>query len=330
MEEREWLSSLKIYEGADNRKSLIQLITTLVAYFSLITAMFFLVTMDYPYWIVLLLSIPAAGFHVKIFIIMHDCCHHSFFTRTWMCFLAGQICGIITYTPFFDWQRTHGIHHASVANLDKRGIGDVWVMTVEEYRAAPAPVKILYRAFRHPLFLFGIAPVLLFIVVYRFPHKNMRRRDLASILFTDIAIALVIILVYFTVGIMAFIRVFLPVFVLAYSSGMWLFYIQHQFKNVYWSHAETWDRVQAAMKGSSFYNLPALLRWFSGSIGYHHIHHLKPAIPNYRLKKCYKAIPELQDITPITILTSFRSLFLSLWNEKTGELVSFKDSKNIT
>jgi len=323
MEEREWLSLIKHYEGADNKKSNLQLLVTFTSYFAIIAAMFALVIMDYPYWTVLLLSLPAAGFQVRIFIFLHDCSHNSYYKSSRACSITGTICGIITFTPFYDWQRSHGIHHASVSNLDKRGTGDIWTMTVDEYRKASTWVKIQYRIFRNPVFLFGIAPVFLFLIIYRLPHKGMRKKDLISIIFTNVMLALIITAAYFTVGITAYIKVFLPVITLATIFGMWLFFIQHQFKKVYWSHSGDWTPVKAAMEGSSFYRLPAVLRWFSGSIGYHHIHHLKPRVPNYRLRQCYNDIPELQKIIPVTLFAGFRSLFLYLWDEKTGEMVNY-------
>ncbi|HNX24615.1 MAG TPA: fatty acid desaturase [Spirochaetota bacterium] len=319
----EWLSSLKEYEGADNNESFMQLAITFLLYFCLIAFMFYLVLYNYPYWIVILTAFPAAGLHVKIFIILHDCCHNSYFKSPRTCSIIGHICGFITFTPFYDWQRSHGIHHASVSNLERRGVGDLWTMTVEEYRSSSLLRRIQYRIYRNAFFLFGVAPLLLFVVVYRLPHQNMRRKDLFSIIITDIMIAVIIATAYFTVGLIPYLEVFIPVVTVASISGMWLFFIQHQFKKVYWSHSGNWDPVKAAMDGSSFYNLPGILRWFSGSIGYHHIHHLKPRIPNYKLRKCYNNIPELQEITPISIFAGFRSLFLYLWDEKTGELVNF-------
>jgi omega-6 fatty acid desaturase (delta-12 desaturase) len=319
----EWLFSLKLYEGADNKRSILQLTITLILYFILITAMFYLVIYNYPYSVVMLAAFPAAGLHVKIFIILHDCCHNSYFNSPRVCSIIGHICGIITFTPFYDWQKSHGIHHASVSNLEKRGVGDLWTMTVDEYRSSSLPRRIQYRVYRNCLFLFGVAPLLLFLVIYRLPHKNMRRKDMISIVFTDVMIVLIITGFYFTTGILIYLKVFFPVITIASISGMWLFFIQHQFKTVYWAHSGNWDPVRAAMEGSSFYNLPGILRWFSGSIGYHHIHHLKPRIPNYRLRKCYNEIPVLRDITPISIFAGLRSLFLYLWDEKSGELVNF-------
>jgi omega-6 fatty acid desaturase (delta-12 desaturase) len=229
-------------------------------------------------------------------------------------------------TPFFDWQRNHGIHHANVANLDKRGNGDVWTMTLNEYRSAKFRDRLRYRFFRNPFFLFGIAPPLLFFILYRFPRKSTRRKDYFSIILTNIALALIIVAAYYTVGIKNYFAVQLPILLISTPIGVWLFYIQHQFENVYWDHSDGWDLINAAINGSSFYNLPGPLRWFTGNIGYHNIHHLKPRIPCYNLKRCYDNVPDLHYIVPITLSASFKSLHLHLWDEDTKKLISFKEA----
>lgn len=324
MKNPEWLSDLKKYESSVGSKSILQLSVNLFSFLIIITIMFYLILHDYPYWTVLLLSLPAAGFHIRLFIIMHDCGHNSFFKSSKACSVIGIICGILTFTPYNDWRKSHAQHHSSVSNLDQRGKGDIWTMTVSEYKSSPILTKIKYRIFRNPFFLFGLAPMFLFLVLYRFPHKNIGKKELKSVLFTDLILIAIITLMIFTVGIKAYLLVFLPITFIAFTTGTWLFYVQHQFKKVYWEKADLWDRVKAAMKGSSFYKLPLLLRWFSGNIGYHHIHHLSPRIPNYNLPVCFKNIPELRNVIPMTLFSSFKSLFLNLWDEESKELVSFR------
>ena len=325
----EWLSQLRQYEGADVKKSIIQIITSFVPYLALMTTMFLMYNYGYPYWIVLLLSLIASFFLVRIFIILHDCSHNSYFDSPRACSLVGHICGILTFSSPSDFRHTHGTHHATVANLEKRGTGDIWTMTVDEYRSAGRWKRFVYRVSRNPFVVFGIGSFILFLLWNRIPPKNAQKKVFFSIIFIDIIIALTIVAAFFTVGIKSYLAVQLPVLCMAASMGVWLFFVQHQFEDVYWSHNEDWDPFKAAMKGCSFYNLPGPLRWFSGSIGYHHVHHLRPRIPNYNLKKCYSDISGLQEIKPISLWKGFRSVFLHLWDEKTGKLVSFSRAKKI-
>ena len=323
MPEDEWIASLKLYVGADKRKSIRQFSLTLFLYAILVASMIFVVVTGRPYWMALCLALPAAGFHVKLFIIMHDCGHNSFFNSPKVCTWIGRICAVITFTPYFDWRRTHARHHATVSNLENRGVGDVWTMTLEEFRSSSKWKRFRYRLFRNPVFLFLIAPTLQFLLGFRFPLRDTNRKSLWSVLYTDLFLGVIIGIYAFTIGITAYLKVILPVTFLAGIAGFWLFYIQHQFRKVYWAHNRDWDSLRAAMEGSSFYKLPGVLRWFSGSIGFHHIHHLNSRIPNYKLRKCNAEIPEVREITPITIHASLRSLFLHLWDEESGELVRF-------
>ena len=322
-----WVSTLKPYEGGNRKKSLIQLILTLTVYIALISFMFVLVLFGYPYWLIILAAIPTAGFHVKTFIIMHDCSHNSYFRNPKTCIYVGRICGLLTFTPFYQWKRDHAIHHASVSNLEKRGVGDVWTMTVQEYKDSPPLKKIWYRIFRNPVFLFAIVPVILFLIIFRLPRRRSGKKELASILSTDAALIVIILIFSLFLGFQNYWLVYLPVVILSTISGVWLFYIQHQFRSVYWAHSKDWNSIRAAMEGSSFYKLPGILRWFSGNIGYHHIHHLNPRIPNYNLKRCYNEVPEVREITPITMVGSLRSAFISLWDEESGKLVNYRSLK---
>jgi acyl-lipid omega-6 desaturase (Delta-12 desaturase) len=328
MEKPQWFIKLKNYEGANLNKSILQIFSSIVPFFALLAGMYLLIKNGYPYWTVLILALFAAGFHVRIFIIFHDCVHYSFFRSRLACDIMGHITGILTFTAFYDWQRSHVIHHGTVGNLEKRGIGDVWTMTVAEYKSAGKGKRLRYRLFRHPVFLFIIAPILLFLISNRIPKKNRRKKELFSIIFTNIMILLVILAVSFTIGFKYYLAIQLPVIVIAAISGVWLFYIQHQFENPYWANNSEWDPTKAAMAGSSYYKLPGILRWFSGNIGFHHIHHLRPRIPNYLLRNCYKNIAELQDIKPITLWHSFNLMFLQLLDEKSGKLVSISSITN--
>ncbi len=320
----EWVVELSKFEDSGIEKSLRQTIATFIAYFTLLAAMYLLLHYGYPYWTALLLAPVAALFGVKIFIILHDCSHKSYLGRSVSgCFILGHLCGILTFTSFFAFRRSHLIHHATVSNLEKRGAGDIWTLTVKEYLAAPAWKRAVYRIFRNPFFLFGIAPTLLFILTNRFPKMIDRSKEVWSIIFTDLSLALIILAAHFTIGLKLYLAIQLPVIYLAAGFGVWIFYIQHQFENAYWSHNDQYDGHRAAMEGSSFYKLPRVLDWFSGSIGYHHLHHVNFRVPNFNIKDCYSQTPQLQQVHPITVWEGFRHMRLALWDEDAGKLVSF-------
>jgi omega-6 fatty acid desaturase (delta-12 desaturase) len=320
----EWAAKLVQYETSSVKKIIWQIASAFVPYLALLTIMFFMFSNGYPYGAVLAFSPLAALFLVKIFIILHDCCHKSYLKGSPVgCFILGHICGVFTFTSFFDFRQSHVIHHATVANLDKRGIGDIWTMTAEEYRLASSGIKFVYRVFRNPLFLFIIAPPLKFILTQRFPNRISRRKELLSIFFTDFMITLIILVAHFTIGINAYIAVQLPVICIASTLGVGIFYINHQFENAYWARDKECNRIIAALRGSSFYKFPGILAWFTDSIEYHHIHHLNFRIPNYNLKRCYEDIDELHKMKPLILRDALRSMFLALWDERTEKLISF-------
>jgi omega-6 fatty acid desaturase (delta-12 desaturase) len=324
MERLGWVIQLSKFEDAGIKKSIKQVITSFVPYFVLLALMYLLLIRDYSYWLVLLISPLASLFLVRIFIILHDCSHKSYLGRSLSgCFILGHICGILTFTSFFAFRRSHVIHHATVANLEKRGVGDIWTLTVDEYLSAPLWKRLLYRVFRHPFFIFGVAPTLLFIFSNRLPKRVDRLKEILSIIFTDIMLILIIIAAKFTIGLRTYLAIQLPVIYFAAAFGVWIFYIHHQFKDVYWSHNDKYDVFRAAMNGSTFYKLPVILRWFSGNIGYHHVHHMNFRIPNFNLKDCYDQTLQLQQITSTNVSEGFRCMRLALWDEATGKLVSF-------
>jgi omega-6 fatty acid desaturase (delta-12 desaturase) len=285
-------------------------------------------SLQYSYWLTLVLLIPAAGFLVRIFIIFHDCGHGSFFESKAANRNVGFFLGVLTFTPGESWWHAHAVHHATVGNLDKRGVGDVMTMTVEEYQNSKWLTKAVYAFFRYPLVMFGLGPIFIFMLRQRIPHPGAKWKEIRSVILTDLALAGIAWGLIAAFGWKAYVLIQLPVMWLAGLFGIWLFYIQHQYESVYWSRSPQWDFISAAMKGSSFFKLPRLLNWFSGNIGYHHIHHLNPSIPNYNLPKCYKANPALQEVPTISLLTSFRSLGLRLWDEGAQKMVGFKISNN--
>jgi acyl-lipid omega-6 desaturase (Delta-12 desaturase) len=275
------------------------------------------------YWITVPLAILAGAFLVRVFIIFHDCGHGSFFkskrANNWVGFLTGML----TFTPFYHWRWEHAIHHATAGHLDKRGTGDVWTMTVQEYLEASRWKRLAYRLARNPFVLFVIAPVYLFLVRQRFPVAKANRRERHSVYWMNLAILGMAAAMSAIFGIVPYLIIQLVVTATAGAAGVWLFYVQHQFEGVYWERGDEWDPTTAALKGSSFYKLPRILQWFSGNIGFHHIHHLSSRIPNYNLERCHRAHPLFQSVKPITLFSSLKSFTFRLWDEQHKKLVSF-------
>lgn len=324
MEKPSFYLKAKEYAIPNLNKSVTQIVSSLIFYFSTIGLMYFLVKRGVPYIFTFILSILGAGFLIKIFIIFHDCTHGSYFKSRKACEIVGNICGVLSFTSFNDWQHTHAVHHSTVGNLEKRGIGDVWTMTLEEYNNSSNNKKFLYRIFRNPVFLFLIAPFFLFLILNRFPSVAFRKKDIKSLLITDISLILIFLLCYFTIGVKFYLLIQIPILYFASLGGVYLFYVQHQFEDVYWEHNKNYDRYTAAFKGSSFFKLPKLLNYFSGNIGYHHIHHLNPSIPNYNLKNCYNNVLEFQEVKPVTLIEAFKTISLKLYDEKSKKLIGFR------
>lgn len=316
-----WQKAIAKYQTPELWRSSWQLINTLVPY--AVVWYLMVLSLKVSYWLTLGLGVIAAGLLLRIFIIFHDCGHGSFFksqnaNRFW-----GFVTGVLTFTPNSFWWREHAQHHASAGNLDDRGIGDIWTMTVEEYLNAPKWKQLHYRITRNPLILFIIGPSILFLFVHRLSDNKTSKQGVRSVQLTNIAILAVGALISSFIGLPEYLAIQLPIMMMAASAGVWLFYVQHQFEGVYWERDPNWDYVDEALKGSSFYKLPKILQWFTGNIGFHHIHHLSPRIPNYYLEKCYNEIPIFQDIKPVTLLTSFKSITYRLWDEKNQRLVGF-------
>lgn len=324
----EWIEIVSRYNKPDNRKSWWQVINSAGSYIVMWILMIW--SLKYSYWITLVLAVPAAGFLVRTFIIFHDCGHGSFFRSKRLNAIVGVITGLLVFTPYHRWHRDHHIHHQTVGNLDKRGIGDVATLTVDEYRNRSWLQRFLYRLYRNPFFLFGLAPLLLFVVLYRFPKKYMSVREHVYVQLTNLALVLIVFSMIMAIGWKAYLMIQIPVLYIATVHGVWLFYVQHQFRHVKWSDSSGWDYRTMALEGSSFFRLPAALNWFTGNIGYHHIHHLSPLIPNYNLKKCNDENELFREIKPITFRTAFESLILRLWDEKKGMLVSFREWRRAT
>lgn len=321
----DWKQIVRKYQVPSKWKSTWQLTNTLVPYAGLWVAMYF--AMGVSWWLVIPLAILAAGFHIRTFIIFHDCTHGSFFKSKRANEIVGFITGVITLTSFHHWRWEHSVHHSSAGDLDRRGMGDVWTLTVQEYLEASRWKRFAYRLARNPIVLFGIAPMVLFIVLERFPAKKASKRDRRGLMMTNIAILLVAIGLASIFGIAPYLIIQLSILQVATTAGVWLFYVQHQFEDVYWDRKDEWDFSKAALDGSSFYKLPKVLQWFSGNIGYHHIHHLSPRIPNYELERAHNAEPLFNRVKPLTVRTSLKSLNFRLWDEAKRKLTTFKEVK---
>jgi omega-6 fatty acid desaturase (delta-12 desaturase) len=320
-----WRAQIEKYQTPSVIKSSWQLVNSLIPYFFLLTLMVY--SLDISYWLTLGLSLPTAGFLVRIFIINHDCGHGSFFSSERANAFWGSITAFLCFCPFYFWKHEHAIHHLNTGNLDRRGHGDIWTMTVNEYQMAPWRTRLFYRIYRNPIVLFSFGALYIFIVDYRFaietPQASVTKKIRKSVNRTNFALFLALLLAHFTVGLKAFLLVQLPVLFLTTVAGGWMFYVQHQFEGVYWARKKEWDYLEACLAGSSFYNLNSILTWFTGSIGFHHIHHLSSKIPNYNLKRCHKENEIFQRVSQLTLLSSFRCLSLRLWDEQKGKLVGY-------
>jgi omega-6 fatty acid desaturase (delta-12 desaturase) len=322
-----WYRNLARYAQPNFRKSLWQLFNTFIPYCIMWALMLRTVQLGYSYWITLALAVVAGGILVRIFILFHDCCHGSFFASRRANTILGYISGILTFTPFEDWRYSHNLHHATAGNLDRRGAGAIRTMTKEEFLAAPIRKRLAYRIYRNPFVLFGPGAVLLFLFFQRFTTEGAGKRERSSVLFTNLALLAVLTAASLTIGFQTYVLIQLPVIVIGGAFGLWLFYIQHQFEDVYWARQEVCAPLRVALEGSSYLKLPKVLQWFTGNIGLHHIHHVRPNIPNYNLQQCYDEIPAFQAIKPITIRTSFRSLRLSLYDEEQQKMIGFRALK---
>jgi omega-6 fatty acid desaturase (delta-12 desaturase) len=320
-----WQDAVAPYASPDLLRSLWQVINTLVPFFTLWYLM--IRSVEISYWLTLLLALPTAGFMVRSFIIFHDCGHGSFFKSRKANEVLGIITGIINFIPYHRWRHDHAVHHATAGDLDRRGVGDVYTMTVAEYLQAPWWKKFGYRVMRNPLALFLAGPLIVFLITQRIPLPGQGRRETAGVWWTNLALAVIIGLLCWLVGWQTYLMVQLPVLMLATGSGVWLFYVQHNFDPTYWEHQDQWQFVKAGLDGSSFYKLPTLLQWFTGNIGFHHIHHLSPKIPNYKLPECHNQNP-IFHVKPMTLWFSLKSLRLRLWDEHNARMVGWNALKN--
>lgn len=308
-------------------KSVWQLINTVVPF----VVLWYLAykSLSVSYLLALVPSLLAAGFMTRIFIIFHDCTHYSFFKSRRANRIVGTCMGVLTLFPFDQWGHEHAIHHATSGNLDKRGTGDIWTLTVDEYVAAPFRLRLAYRLYRNPFVMFGLGPIYVFLLKNRFNRKGARQKERMNTYLTNIIIVAVVAILCWAIGWQSFLLVHGTIFLIAGSVGIWLFYVQHTFEDSYFEEDKDWEYVKAAVEGSSFYKLPKILQFLTGNIGFHHVHHLSPRVPNYKLEEAHNNTLPLKNVPTITLATSLQSLRFRLWDEKSNNFVSFKEVKNI-
>lgn len=318
----EWKALVAQYQTPSAARAIWQIVDTLVPYFLLWALMYWAVTISW--WLAIPLAMLAGMLLVRVFIIFHDCGHGSFFKSKLANDIIGFLAGLLTFTPYYHWRWEHSLHHASSGDLDRRGTGDIWTLTVEEYLTSSRWRRFAYRLARNPFVLFVIAPTTLFLVLNRIPSPKATPRDRNSVWWMNLAILGLIFILSSVFGFATYAILQLVVTMTAGAAGVWMFYVQHQFEDAYWERHEHWDYTTAALQGSSFYKLPRILQWFSGNIGFHHVHHLCPRIANYNLERCHNSSPIFRQIKPVTLRSSLKSIRFRLWDEQTRTLVGFR------
>jgi len=318
-----WRNLIADYQHPDLLRSSWQLANSIIPYLLLWYGAYRL--LEVSWWATLAISVPASGFLIRIFVISHDCGHGSFFRSTRANAFWGSVTSALPFLPYHAWRHYHAIHHSHSGDLDHRGVGDIATLTIDEYLASSRWSRLSYRLYRNPLVMFGLGPLFTFLVAYRFWRRGSDRRVRMSVIRTNIALALVTLALGSLIGWKALLMVQLPIMYLAGALGIWLFYVQHQFEGVYWEREARWNYVEQALHGSSYYDLPRVLHWITGNIGFHHVHHLGARIPNYQLQKCHRELALFRDVRPMSLWSSLRCLRFRLWDEKRQRLIGFRE-----
>ena len=315
------------FAKSDKKKSIMQLVNTIPPLF-----IFWFIayqSLSVSFWLMLPFAIIAAGFVIRTFIIFHDCTHGSFFKNRKANDIVGTITGVLTLFAYSKWKREHAIHHASSSNLDKRGVGDIWVMTIEEYVEASKWQRFSYRVYRNPLVMFVLGPFYLVLISSRFNRKDARQKERNNTYLINAILVVLYTAMILLIGWQAFVIVQGTIMFVAGALGIWLFYIQHTFEDSYFEEESEWDYVKAAVDGSSYYKLPKVLQWATGNIGFHHVHHLSPRVPNYNLEEAHDSTPPLHTATTITIKTSLASLKYKVYDPEKKAFVTFREIKSL-
>lgn len=325
VEENPWAyfySNQEKYSTPKIGRSIWQIANTFIPYIGLWIFMVYSLTISY--WLTGFLILLLSGLLVRLFIIFHDCGHGSFFKSDKANKAVGMLFGILAFTPYYKWHAMHIKHHATVGNLDKRGAGDVWTMTKDEFNTSSKWKRIYYKLYRHPVFMFGIGPLYVFLLQNRLTKKGMSKKEKRNVHYTNVALVVLFVSMSMAIGFVPFLILQMIIIYLSAIAGLWLFYLQHQYEDVSWYRSEEWNFREVALAGSSYVKFPRLLQWFSGNIGFHHIHHINARIPNYNLEQCFQENPVFQEVKPINFLRSMQSLKLRLWDEKLHKLVGYK------
>lgn len=320
-----WQKVVLPYASPILSRSIWQIINSFIPYVLLWYLMYR--SLEYSYWLTLLLAIPAGGLLIRLFIIFHDCGHSSFFKSRKTNDITGLITGILTFTPYKAWTNQHAVHHISAGNLDKRGTGDINTMTVDEYLRSSKRSMLTYRAYRNPFVMFILGAVYLPLIHNRIPYKKLTRSEKINVLITNAGIIAIAVILSVVMGLKAYLQIQLPIIIIAQSIGIWLFYVQHQFEGVIWVRQSDWDYRRIALHGCSFLKLPRILQWFTGNIGFHHVHHLSPRIPNYNLESCHFENEIFSEVRPLHLASAVKTHSLRLWDEKNGRLIRFCELK---
>jgi acyl-lipid omega-6 desaturase (Delta-12 desaturase) len=321
-----WRSAVSRYERPDVGRSAADVATSLVPYLALGVAMYFLLGVSDV--LVLVLAIPASGFLLRTYIVFHDCTHGSFLPSKRANVWLGTAFGLFVYSPFTAWKHEHAIHHATSSDLDRRGLGDVDTLTVSEYRTSPLLTRVGYRLIRNPVVMLGLGPLWALAIQPRFSQGSGRWRDRRSVLYTDLALVLLVGAVIWAIGWKDYLLLQLPTMMLAGAAGVFLFYVQHQFEDVYWARRDAWSYSDAALRGASHLKLPRVLQFFSGNIGLHHVHHLSARIPNYKLQKAHDENDFFHEAPTISLWDGIRALRLKLFDEERGRMVTFAQARD--
>jgi acyl-lipid omega-6 desaturase (Delta-12 desaturase) len=318
-----WRKVVAPYEQASLRRAALDLATSALPYLALTVAMYLLV--DVSVWITLALAIPASGFLLRTFIVFHDCTHGCFMPTKRGNLWVGRLTGFLVFQPFANWRHTHAVHHGTAGDLDRRGTGDVPTLTLEEYVSSSPKERLRYRLFRNPLVMFGLGPIWSLMIGPRIWSRKMRPRRLRSVLVTNVAFAVVLGAIWWFVGFEAWLLVQMPAAIFAGTAGVWLFYVQHQFEDVYWEGGEQWSYADAALRGSSYLKLPRVLQFFTGNIGVHHVHHLSARIPNYNLQRAHDENPIFHDVPVLTLRDGLRSTRLKVIDPHSGRMLTWSE-----